>query len=462
MMGHLFCMNHLRGTDRQVHRKCLSLLNWNCKSKAKLSERTPTSIQNFCTHKTLTPSIYLNVLTINKPLFRNTWKSDIRNLLRRKDYTSKDLICNRYSTSAPDDLSLANEKVQEYLTVLRARYKAAMEHTDDTNVKTARTLQPVMHILEAIEKTQSDIKELQSLAKDSKGDEELWKLANLDLQEAESTLQDLEEEFFSSLVPEEPVDNTDVILEVSAGVGGQEAMLFSQEIFEMYQGYAAFMGWQSETTDYETTDIGGLRRGIANISGESVYQLLKYEGGIHRVQRVPKTEKAGRIHTSTVSVAVMAQPSEIDIQILDKDVKIETKRASGAGGQHVNTTDSAVRMIHLPTGISVESQKERSQHLNKDQCLKKLRALLYQQELDHNINQYTSNRRLQVGTRSRSEKIRTYNYPQDRVTDHRVGVSVHNLSSFLDGMESLHSLICQLVEEGKKETLQEIISGARG
>lgn len=364
----------------------------------------------------------------------------------------------QYSTRSEEELSLCNEKVQHCLSEMRKRFRSCFQSPTEEDQLTARSLKPLMVLLEEVDKIQSDIDDLRSMASDPENDKEMKQLAESDLEDALEKLKEIEDDVLNSLVPPEPLEDTDTIVEVSAGIGGQEAMLFCQEVFTMYTSYAEYMGWEADVTDYETTDIGGVRHAVAIIRGEGAYRLLKYEGGIHRVQRVPKTEKAGRIHTSTVSVAVMPQPSEIDVQISEKDLKIETKRASGAGGQHVNTTDSAVRIVHIPTGIAVESQKERSQHRNKDECMKKLRVQLYQVQLDENMAHYTSNRKLQVGTRARSEKIRTYNYPQDRVTDHRIGVSVHNLQSVLNGSDDLHALICQLLEEGWKERLWDIIN----
>ncbi|KAK7086480.1 translation release factor activity protein [Halocaridina rubra] len=346
----------------------------------------------------------------------------------------------------------------QYLSYLKANYEKSLELTDVDSVKISRNLHPLMELLNKMESVKTEIVELHELAKDGDSGDEMQQLAKNELQEAHSKLQLLEDEVLTSLTPSEPLDNTDIVIEVCAGVGGQEAMLFCQEVFDMYISYADYMGWQAEIHGLEKTDIGGLRHGEVCISGEGAYKLLKYEGGIHRVQRVPKTEKAGRIHTSTVSVAVMPQPSEIDIQIATKDLKIETKRASGAGGQHVNTTDSAIRILHIPSGITVECQKERSQHKNKEEAMKKLRTLLYQRELDENMSQYSSSRRLQVGTKARSEKIRTYNYPQDRITDHRIGISIHNLPSLLEGSEALHSLITQVIREAERESLLEIIN----
>ncbi|XP_071514992.1 peptide chain release factor 1-like, mitochondrial isoform X2 [Panulirus ornatus] len=458
MMSYVI-FNHVRGRNLVIHARILSRFCWDVHRFSNVRGPLTVSLRNMGHTKTFILGNYSLLTSKHESPFRTAISVACigENTKKKEYYINRSFIYYPYSTNAYESLSVANVKVQEYLSALKSKYKNALNQVDDANVNTVKKLKPIMQLLEEMESTQTDINELHSLAKNS-GDKEIEELAHLDLQEAQAKLRDLEEELFCCLVPEEPVDNNDVIVEVSAGVGGQEAMLFCQEIFEMYQSYADYMGWEVQITDYETTDIGGLRHGSIVFCGECVYSLLKYEGGIHRVQRVPKTERTGRIHTSTVSVAVMPQPSEIDIQILEKDLKIETKRAGGAGGQHVNTTDSAVRITHLPTGIYVESQKQRSQHQNKDECLKKLRALLYQQEVDRNVSQYTSYRKLQVGTRARSEKIRTYNYPQDRVTDHRIGVSLHNLPSFLGGADTLHSLICQLSEEARKETLYEIIN----
>lgn len=363
-----------------------------------------------------------------------------------------------YSTT----LSLEDVKVQQYLAKLREHNAAALRGEGDASFQAAPHSQAaLMVLLDQIDRLQLDMKELSALAENNEGDKEMQDLAREELKEIKEKLVDLQEEVFSALIPEEAMDGRNVVVEVSAGVGGQEAMLFCQEVFNMYLSYALHRGWEEEVTDYEATDIGGLRHGSLVLSGDSVYSSLKYEGGIHRVQRVPKTEKAGRVHTSTVSVAILPQPTEIDIQLLDKDLKIETKRAGGAGGQHVNTTDSAVRITYLPTGLAVESQSERSQQRNKDQCLRKLRALLYQQQLEKDTQKYNSSRKLQVGAKGRSEKIRTYNFPQDRVTDHRLGVSMHNLVDFMTGSEHFHALIVQLVKEGQRETLQEIICGMK-
>ncbi|XP_006140057.2 peptide chain release factor 1-like, mitochondrial isoform X3 [Tupaia chinensis] len=268
----------------------------------------------------------------------------------------------------------------------------------------------------------------------------------------------LERQIVLLLVPSEETDENDLILEVTAGVGGQEAMLFTSEIFDMYQQYAAFKRWNFETLEYFPSEIGGLRHASASIGGSEAYKHMKFEGGVHRVQRVPKTEKQGRIHTSTMTVAILPQPTEINLVINPKDLRIDTKRASGAGGQHVNTTDSAVRIVHLPTGVVSECQQERSQLKNREMAMKKLRAKLYSMQLEEETSKRYNARKIQIGTRGRSEKIRTYNFPQNRVTDHRINKSLHDLETFMQGDYLLDELVQSLKDYANYESLVEIIS----
>ncbi|XP_041418658.1 peptide chain release factor 1-like, mitochondrial isoform X2 [Xenopus laevis] len=247
-------------------------------------------------------------------------------------------------------------------------------------------------------------------------------------------------------------------MEVTAGVGGQEAMLFTAEMFEMYNNYAVYKNWSFDLLEYFSSELGGLRHATVSIGGHDAYRCLKFEGGVHRVQRVPKTEKQGRIHTSTMTVAILPQPSEINLVINPKDLRIETKRASGAGGQHVNTTDSAVRIVHIPTGVVSECQQERSQLKNREKAMQVLRAKLYTMKLEEETSKRYNARKIQIGTRGRSEKIRTYNYPQDRVTDHRIGKSLHNIEGFIFGDELLDEMIQYLSEYADYESLMGIIS----
>uniref|UniRef100_A0A2K5KIW7 Peptide chain release factor 1-like, mitochondrial n=1 Tax=Cercocebus atys TaxID=9531 RepID=A0A2K5KIW7_CERAT len=237
-----------------------------------------------------------------------------------------------------------------------------------------------------------------------------------------------------------------------------EAMLFTSEIFDMYQQYAAFKRRHFETLEYFPSEIGGLRHASASIGGSEAYRHMKFEGGVHRVQRVPKTQKQGRIHTSTMTVAILPQPTEINLVINPKDLRIDTKRASGAGGQHVNTTDSAVRIVHLPTSVVSKCQQERSQLKNRELAMTKLRAKLYSMHLEKETNKRQNARKIQIGSKGRSEKIRTYNFPQNRVTDHRISKTLHDLETFMQGDYPLDELVQSLKEYADYESLVEIIS----
>ncbi|XP_025026975.1 peptide chain release factor 1-like, mitochondrial [Python bivittatus] len=235
-------------------------------------------------------------------------------------------------------------------------------------------------------------------------------------------------------------------------------MLFTAEMFDMYQQYAAYKNWTFEILAYASSIIGGVRHASASIKGCEAYGQMKFEGGVHRVQRVPKTEKQGRIHTSTMTVAILPQPNEITLTINPKDLCIETKRASGAGGQHVNTTDSAVRIVHIPSGVVSECQQERSQIKNKEKAMELLHAKLYSIKLEEQTMKIDTARKIQIGTKGRSEKIRTYNFPQDRVTDHRIGKSVHHIERFMLGEELLDEMIQSLRKYSEYEVLMEVIS----
>lgn len=272
-------------------------------------------------------------------------------------------------------------------------------------------------------------------------------------------LKDIDEELSKLIIENLVRDNyDDIVLEISAGVGGQEAMLFAKDLLEMYLKHLDYLGFSCDIIDLDDADKGGHRHVSLMISGRGAYHKLRHEGGVHRVQRVPATERSGRIHTSVVSVAVLPQPSEIDIQIDPKDLRIDTMRASGAGGQHVNTTNSAVRITHIPTGTVAECQTNRSQMKNKELAMAKLRARMYQQKLDRQIENSSGMRKQQMGSRQRNEKIRTYNYPQDRVTDHRLSNgTMHNLDGFLKGGDALDSLHTKLQKDLQHKVLLEAI-----
>ena len=274
-------------------------------------------------------------------------------------------------------------------------------------------------------------------------DSEMATLIKEEIEKLEARRESLLREIKLALMPRDPADEKDVIMEIRAGAGGGEAALFAGDLFRMYSRYALAKGWQVETMSTNETGIGGFKEIIFEIKGKGTFSRLKYERGVHRVQRVPVTEAGGRIHTSTATVAVLPQADEIELNINPDDLRIDTFRASGAGGQHVNKTSSAIRITHIPTGMVVTCQDERSQLKNKMKALSVLRARLYDQERSKQLQEVTENRRSQVGRGNRSEKIRTYNLPQSRATDHRIGLTLHNLKSILEG--NLDELIDALV-----------------
>ena len=268
---------------------------------------------------------------------------------------------------------------------------------------------------------------------DEESDEELKELAKEELNEAKKRVEELENEIKILLLPKDPNDDKDIIVEIRAGAGGDEAALFAAELFRMYTHYVESKGWKVEVVNADETGIGGMKEIEFMVKGQGAYSVLKYESGVHRVQRVPETESGGRIHTSTASVAVMPEAEEVDIQIDEKDIRIDVMRASGNGGQCVNTTDSAVRLTHYPTGIVIYSQTEKSQLQNKDKAFALLRAKLYDLECQKRHDAEAEARKSQIGTGDRSEKIRTYNFPQGRVTDHRIGLTLYKLDKIMNG-----------------------------
>ncbi len=268
---------------------------------------------------------------------------------------------------------------------------------------------------------------------DEESDEELRELAKEELNDSKAKVEELEHELKILLLPKDPNDDKNVIVEIRAGAGGDEAALFAAEIYRMYIHYAESQRWKVETMEFEEIGIGGMKNVTFMITGQGAYSKMKYESGVHRVQRVPETESGGRIHTSTITVAVMPEAEEVDINIDEKDIRIDVMRASGNGGQCVNTTDSAVRLTHYPTGIVIYSQTEKSQLQNKEKAFALLRAKLYDMECQKAHDAEAEARRSQIGTGDRSEKIRTYNFPQGRVTDHRIGLTLYKLDKIMDG-----------------------------
>ena len=284
-------------------------------------------------------------------------------------------------------------------------------------------------------------------------DPEMRELAEAELRALKDRLPALEHELRIALLPRDEADERSAILEIRPAAGGDEAALFASELFAMYQKYAALKGWRFEILDYADTELGGLKEGIAEITGRNVFARLKYESGVHRVQRVPATESQGRIHTSTVTVAVLPEAEEVDVRIDEGDLRIDVYRASGAGGQHVNKTESAVRITHIPTGIVVAMQEERSQHKNRAKAMKILRTRMYDQQRASVHASRAADRKGQVGTGDRSERIRTYNFPQGRVTDHRINLTLHKIDRVMLG--EFDDIIDALISEDQAARLAE-------
>jgi len=294
-------------------------------------------------------------------------------------------------------------------------------------------LEPVVKKYDTYEKILKDIRDSEEILADETADPELIKLAEEELEELEARKGKIREELHVLLIPKDPNDDRDVIMEIRAGAGGDEASLFAQDLFRMYSRFSEKMGWKPEVMSTSFSPIGGFKEIIFSIRGDDVYSQLKYESGVHRVQRVPQTEASGRIHTSTVTVAVLPEADEVDVVLDPKDLRIEAFGASGPGGQSVNRNYTAIRVTHKPSGMVVSCQDEKSQHRNKDKALRILRSRLLDSVRREQQQQIAHDRKLQVGTGERSEKIRTYNFPQSRVTDHRLKLTLHKLETILDG-----------------------------
>ena len=299
-------------------------------------------------------------------------------------------------------------------------------------MKEQSELQPIVDTYKEYKENKETIQDSLSMLEEEK-DEEMREMLKEELSDAKKRVEELEKELKILLLPKDPNDSKNVIVEIRAGAGGDEAALFAAEIYRMYVKYAESRRWKTEMMSLNENGIGGFKEVTFMITGAGAYSRLKYESGVHRVQRVPETESGGRIHTSTASVAVMPEAEEVDIQIDEKDIRIDVMRASGNGGQCVNTTDSAVRLTHYPTGIVIYSQTEKSQIQNKEKAFALLRAKLYDLEIQKAHDAEADARRSQIGTGDRSEKIRTYNFPQGRVTDHRIGLTLYKLDKIMDG-----------------------------
>ena len=347
------------------------------------------------------------------------------------------------------------------LATIEGRFdQLAHQMSDPTLVSDQERYRQVTKSYSELEKTVSKYREYKDVARQIQesqalmNDEEMRAMAREELQSLEQRRDALLAELRTLLLPKDPNDEKNVIVEIRAGTGGEEASLFAGELYRMYSRYAERRGWQVEVLNLSQTGLGGLKEAIALISGNKVYSRLKHESGVHRVQRVPATESSGRIHTSTATVAVLPEAEEVDVHINDKDLRIDTFCSSGPGGQSVNTTYSAVRLTHIPTGVVVSQQDEKSQIKNRAKAMKVLRARLYEMEMQKQQDAIAKDRRSQVGTGERSEKIRTYNFPQSRITDHRINFTTHQLHDVLEG--NISELLDQVSSFYNAQKLKEV------
>ena len=314
-----------------------------------------------------------------------------------------------------------------------------------------RRLKELLEMWDTLETAKTNLEENKELAKED--DPEMAEMAKMEIPELEATIEKLSQDVQYALLPRDESEDRDALVEIRSGAGGDEAAIFAGQIMRMYQRYTEQKGWRFEHLDSTPSEAGGFSKVVIKVTGEEVFRFLKYESGVHRVQRVPATETQGRIHTSTVTVAVMPEAEEVDVQFKTEDLHIQATRSGGPGGQHVNTTDSAVQITHLPTGIQVKSQDGRSQTQNKEKALEILRAKIFEIKKREQEEQYSSQRRSLIGSGDRSEKIRTYNFPQSRITDHRIGFTTHNMDGVFDG--DLFEMTAALQQAEMEQRLEE-------
>jgi len=348
-------------------------------------------------------------------------------------------------------LSLSRlQQVVDRFEQVEARMGATTE-TDEIIAlsKEHSELKPVVDKAREVMTARKGLEEAQALA--SSGDAEMAELAQMEIEDIKDRLPDLEQEMQVLLLPKDVDDAANIVLEVRAGTGGDEAALFAGDLYRMYTRYAQTMGWKVEVVDASEGDAGGYKEIVANIAGDGVFGHMKWESGVHRVQRVPATETQGRIHTSAATVAVLPAPENVEIEVKPEDIRIDTMRSSGAGGQHVNTTDSAVRITHLPTGI-VTTSSEKSQHVNREKAMEQLKIRLYEREREEKDSARAEARKDQIGSGDRSQKVRTYNFPENRVSDHRINLTLYSLDKIIAG-DKLDEVITSLIAEDQARKL---------
>ncbi|XP_061571672.1 peptide chain release factor 1, mitochondrial [Cololabis saira] len=416
---------------------------------------------------------------------RNGWRTFVGQTCVKNAVVIKVQQSTKQLTIVPKRLSHADlgdlyqkESVQRYLEQLVQEYRDVVTklqhpHLSETErkvlVKKHTELLPLANVFERSQKAKKDLEEVISLLHSSTAtkdeDEHLIQLLKEEEEQISSKILSLRKDLIKALVPTDPLDPSDVVLEVVSGrtTGGDICQQFTREMFDMYQGFAFYKNWDCAVLNYTPAEYGGLHHAAVRIAGENVYKHLKHEGGTHRVQRIPEvglSSRMQRIHTGTMTVIILPQPVELNVHIDPKDLRIDTYRSRGAGGQSVNTTDSAVRIVHLPTGITAECQQTRSQLQNRDTAMRVLKARLYQSMMGKETEQRDTARKQQVGTRSQSERIRTYNFSQDRVTDHRTGYTTRDIKEFMRGGEALDDLICDVLGHVERESLLEAVESS--